>query len=188
MPRPYRPAPIALLCLACLLPGCAAEAQEGYVESVTGPTGEVISFEMVPLPGGTFVMGSDSGEAGHQPDESVEVVFHRHMADVVPVHDTGHDVHQFVLIDREQVGGHQLADSRVELARFARLPECRRLPGMNRSAGTLPIDRCRNESCQGLGPIGLGFGVCIGIDEPLRSGAKTVNPLLNDTQIAVHIG
>ena len=70
MPRPYRPAPIALLCLACLLSGCAAEAQEGYVESVTGPTGEVMTFEMVPLPGGTFVMGSDSGEAGHQPDEA----------------------------------------------------------------------------------------------------------------------
>ncbi|MFH1718509.1 MAG: SUMF1/EgtB/PvdO family nonheme iron enzyme, partial [Planctomycetota bacterium] len=40
-----------------------------YTETVTTQNGEKISFKMVPIPGGTFVMGSPENEAGHKEDE-----------------------------------------------------------------------------------------------------------------------
>ncbi|MBL9135788.1 MAG: formylglycine-generating enzyme family protein [Verrucomicrobiales bacterium] len=43
---------------------------KAYKENITG-TG--IGFEMVPIPGGEFTMGSADGEAGHQPDEGPQV-------------------------------------------------------------------------------------------------------------------
>lgn len=40
-----------------------------YTEIVVSPQGEEISFEMVLLPGGTFLMGSPEGEEGRREDE-----------------------------------------------------------------------------------------------------------------------
>jgi len=42
---------------------------KGYTETVTSKNGEKISFEMVAVPGGTFVMGSPQNEPGHKDDE-----------------------------------------------------------------------------------------------------------------------
>jgi len=40
-----------------------------YTETVTSKSGESISFKMVPVPGGTFVMGSPEDEPGGKDDE-----------------------------------------------------------------------------------------------------------------------
>jgi len=42
---------------------------KGYTETVTSKSGEKISFEMVLVPGGTFVMGSPKDEPGRRDDE-----------------------------------------------------------------------------------------------------------------------
>ena len=44
----------------------AAPAPARYVETIPGTT---VTFEMVPIPGGTFVMGSPAGEKGRGEDE-----------------------------------------------------------------------------------------------------------------------
>ncbi len=40
---------------------------KAYTDTIPGTK---VTFEMVPIPGGTFMMGSPAGEAGHQPDEA----------------------------------------------------------------------------------------------------------------------
>jgi formylglycine-generating enzyme required for sulfatase activity len=44
----------------------APEEMKPYLESIPGTD---VKFEMVPIPGGTFTMGSPPTEAGHKPDE-----------------------------------------------------------------------------------------------------------------------
>ncbi|MCJ7674297.1 MAG: formylglycine-generating enzyme family protein [Sedimentisphaerales bacterium] len=51
------------------VPGEGRELQRGHIETVTSKSGEKISFEMVLVPGGTFVMGSPQNEPGHKDDE-----------------------------------------------------------------------------------------------------------------------
>ncbi|MHC4239873.1 MAG: formylglycine-generating enzyme family protein [Planctomycetota bacterium] len=45
------------------------EVPKTYTETVTSKRGESISFEMVGVPGGTFVMGSPKNEVGSEDDE-----------------------------------------------------------------------------------------------------------------------
>ena len=40
-----------------------------YTETITSKTGDKISFEMVPIPGGEFLMGSPKSETGRKDDE-----------------------------------------------------------------------------------------------------------------------
>ena len=40
---------------------------KAYTDAIPGTQ---VTFDMVPIPGGTFTMGSPAGEAGHKPDES----------------------------------------------------------------------------------------------------------------------
>jgi formylglycine-generating enzyme required for sulfatase activity len=47
-------------------PSVKAANHKAYVETIPGST---VKFEMVPIPGGTFVMGSPSGEPGRGEDE-----------------------------------------------------------------------------------------------------------------------
>src|SRR5690606_6097680 len=76
-----------MLCVAC----SAAQAQDATGLKVPGaeasseaemkPYKEVISgtdvtFDMVPIPGGKFVMGSPDGEPGRKPDEGPQVEVH----------------------------------------------------------------------------------------------------------------
>jgi formylglycine-generating enzyme required for sulfatase activity len=42
---------------------------EKYTETVTAKNGDKVSFEMVPVPGGTFLMGSPAGGSGAKDDE-----------------------------------------------------------------------------------------------------------------------
>jgi formylglycine-generating enzyme required for sulfatase activity len=51
------------------VPGEGRELPRGYTEIVTSKSGEKISFEMVLVPGGTFVMGSPEDEPGRKDDE-----------------------------------------------------------------------------------------------------------------------
>ena len=51
------------------VPGEGREPPKRYTETVTSKSGENISFEMVPVPGGTFVMGSPEDEPGRKDDE-----------------------------------------------------------------------------------------------------------------------
>src|SRR5581483_6564136 len=45
----------------------SAAGMKAYTDTIPGTK---VTFDMVPIPGGTFVMGSPEGEAGHQPDEA----------------------------------------------------------------------------------------------------------------------
>src|SRR5688572_15068651 len=58
---------IAALALVCAAPR-APQTQESaaYTETIPGST---ITFEMVPISGGTFMMGSPDSEAGRKEDE-----------------------------------------------------------------------------------------------------------------------
>jgi sulfatase modifying factor 1 len=51
------------------VPDEGGEVPKAYTETVTSQNGDTISFEMVGVPGGTFVMGSSEGEAGGKEDE-----------------------------------------------------------------------------------------------------------------------
>jgi formylglycine-generating enzyme required for sulfatase activity len=53
-------------------PNAAAEAKgEGEMKPYAEPIpGTDVKFDMVPIPGGKFLMGSPDGESGHDPDES----------------------------------------------------------------------------------------------------------------------
>ena len=51
------------------VPGKGRKPPRRYTETVTSKSGENISFEMVPVPGGTFVMGSPKGKPGRKNDE-----------------------------------------------------------------------------------------------------------------------
>ena len=51
------------------VPGQGSELPTAYTETVTSKSGETISFKMVPVPGGTFVMGSPEDEPGGKDDE-----------------------------------------------------------------------------------------------------------------------
>jgi formylglycine-generating enzyme required for sulfatase activity len=55
------------------------EVPKTYTETITSKRGESISFEMVGVPGGTFVMGSPKDEAGSEDDERP-----RHKVHVAP--------------------------------------------------------------------------------------------------------
>jgi formylglycine-generating enzyme required for sulfatase activity len=63
---------LSALCLAIgLAPGAAAAAQaQPYTEKIPDSS---VSFEMVPVPGGTFRMGSPADEAGRKQDEGPQV-------------------------------------------------------------------------------------------------------------------
>ena len=51
------------------VPGKGDKLAKGYTETVSPKSGEKISFEMVLVPGGTFVMGSPEDEPGRKSDE-----------------------------------------------------------------------------------------------------------------------
>ncbi len=51
------------------VPGKDRKVPKKYIETITSEDGENISFEMVPVPGGTFVMGSRKEESGRKDDE-----------------------------------------------------------------------------------------------------------------------
>jgi formylglycine-generating enzyme required for sulfatase activity len=73
-----KPRPIHLLTLALALgAGPAASAQDvpkpelkAYTETIAGTE---LKFEMLPIPGGTFLMGSPASEAKRKPDEGPQV-------------------------------------------------------------------------------------------------------------------
>ncbi|HLJ95705.1 MAG TPA: formylglycine-generating enzyme family protein [Gemmataceae bacterium] len=50
-------------------PASAPAAHKAYTEKIAGSD---VKFDMVPIPGGTFVMGSPANEAGRQADEGPE--------------------------------------------------------------------------------------------------------------------
>ena len=64
--------PISALIAAVAVLASAVDARQGapalekYTETIPNTK---ITFEMVPIPGGTFTMGSPAGEPGRQPDE-----------------------------------------------------------------------------------------------------------------------
>ena len=70
MSRKWISIAVKAICLGILM-GAAAKAEhpKKYTETVTGKTGEKISFEMVLIPGGTFQMGSPANEDGRKEDE-----------------------------------------------------------------------------------------------------------------------
>ena len=49
--------------------GKGRKIPKSYTETITTKNGEKISFKMVPIPGGTFVMGSSQEEPGRKEDE-----------------------------------------------------------------------------------------------------------------------
>ena len=51
------------------VPGEGREFPKGYTETITTKDGEKVSFKMVPVPGGTFVMGSPKEEPGRKDHE-----------------------------------------------------------------------------------------------------------------------
>jgi len=51
------------------VPGKDCKLPRRYTETITSEGGEKSSFEMVLIPGGTFMMGSSKGELGHQDGE-----------------------------------------------------------------------------------------------------------------------
>ena len=51
------------------VPGERPKLPGRYTETITAKSGEKISFEMVPVPGGTFLMGSPEGEPGAEDNE-----------------------------------------------------------------------------------------------------------------------
>jgi sulfatase modifying factor 1 len=63
----------AVVCLGILAKTEAKAPQsklpKKYTETVTTKTGEKMSFDMVLIPGGTFLMGSPESEPGHKEDE-----------------------------------------------------------------------------------------------------------------------
>ncbi len=64
---------VAVVCLGILTKTEAKASQsklpKKYTETVTTKTGEKMSFDMVLIPGGTFLMGSPESEPGHKEDE-----------------------------------------------------------------------------------------------------------------------
>jgi hypothetical protein len=68
--------PPATLGIASERPADAMSVQVGelfmvpYTERIPGTD---VSFEMVPVPGGTFLMGSPNSEQGHKPDEGPQI-------------------------------------------------------------------------------------------------------------------
>ena len=77
-PKPRHDPSIAALALA-LVAGSAASAQDAptsrgalapYTETIAGTE---LKFDMVPIPGGTFLMGSPDSEAKRKPDEGPQV-------------------------------------------------------------------------------------------------------------------
>jgi len=61
---------ISVVAFQCYdVPGEDRKLPKGYTETVTSKSGEKISFEMVLVPGGTFVMGSPKDEPGRRDDE-----------------------------------------------------------------------------------------------------------------------
>ena len=67
---PYRLIVTILISIVLLAPISGVDGQtgalQGYVETIPGTE---VSFEMVPIPGGTFTMGSSATEAGRKEDE-----------------------------------------------------------------------------------------------------------------------
>jgi len=55
--------------LLLLAAAAVAAPQTKYTENVTTKTGAKVSFDMVPIPGGTFMMGSPATEAGRKEHE-----------------------------------------------------------------------------------------------------------------------
>jgi formylglycine-generating enzyme required for sulfatase activity len=63
---------LAISFVGCQPPDVPSEGGElptTYTETITSKSGENISFKMVRVPGGTFVMGSPEGEPGGKDDE-----------------------------------------------------------------------------------------------------------------------
>ena len=71
--RTFMPIAVVAICLAVLMVASPAAAQDGpakkFTETVTTKAGEKISFDMVLIPAGNFLMGSPSNEAGRKDDE-----------------------------------------------------------------------------------------------------------------------
>lgn len=57
---------LALLLTGALSTRCSGEEMKPYTEPIAGT---VVKFDMVPIPGGTFILGSPAGEKGRGDDE-----------------------------------------------------------------------------------------------------------------------
>lgn len=59
---------VLLFCLGVIMPAEGADPKK-YTETITDENGDKLSFDMVPIPGGIFTMGSPAAEVGRKDDE-----------------------------------------------------------------------------------------------------------------------
>jgi len=59
---------VLLFCLGVIMPAEGNDPKK-YTETITDENGDKLSFDMVPIPGGAFTMGSPAAEVGRKDDE-----------------------------------------------------------------------------------------------------------------------
>ena len=74
----------------------------------------------------------------HETDELTLIVFHRHVPDVFPCHQTRRQVDDILRPDREQVGGHELTDLLETVPPGIRFCHRGEIPTMRRCMALLP--------------------------------------------------
>ena len=118
----------------------------------------------------------------HQAHQSMLGVLHRDVADVLPVHDVGGHVDEFVLVHREQVGRHDLFDTQVVLSLIASLGRLGQRPGVGRLAGGFPLQASGNQRRETLGPGGVLTESVVGTDQPLGAGLEALDSSGDDAR------
>jgi formylglycine-generating enzyme required for sulfatase activity len=61
---------VAIVVLLAAVASAQSPEMKAYTETISGTD---ITFDMVPIPGGKFLMGSAAGEAGRKPDEGPQI-------------------------------------------------------------------------------------------------------------------
>lgn len=123
-----------------------------------------------------------------QPDQALPVILHEHMPDVLPVHQTGHEFDEFVLIHGEEVRRHELLDGGTAHARpDARLIDLGNRPFMHREPVFLPFHHGSGEGGETLGPASPSAHAVVGSQLPLTPRLARANALVDDTQVALDV-
>ena len=143
---------------------------------------------------GSFTRGTVSRQkpehiaVAHESDEAVLAILNQHVPQPLPIHQRRHQLNQFILVHRKQIGKHELFDGRMADARLnGRFTDVGNLPLVNGTPLLLAFDHGGGYGAQSLSLASFAAHAVIGGQLPLATCLTRSNTVLDDSKVPAYI-